>query len=111
MGELIGLIKDELNVKEVLFGEGKGELKIESVELDTKITPELKEEGEAREIIRGIQEARKTAGCRLDEVVEATLPSWPKNFENLIKKETLTSRLSYGKIVEIKRLNGQQEKL
>jgi len=53
--ELINLIKDEVNVKEVVFDfQIKGE-----VELDTQITPELKEEGIIREIIRNIQEIRK----------------------------------------------------
>ncbi|MBI2624878.1 MAG: class I tRNA ligase family protein [Candidatus Nealsonbacteria bacterium] len=57
---LLDLIKDELNVKEVVF-----DPKIkEDVDLDTKITHELKEEGIIREIIRYIQEMRKKAGCK-----------------------------------------------
>jgi len=54
--ELLGLIKDEVNVKEISFGK--------TLKLDTKITPELKEEGILREIIRHIQEMRKKAGLR-----------------------------------------------
>lgn len=55
--ELLDLIKEELNVKEIIF-----DSKIKGgVELDTKITPELKEEGIVREIIRQIQEMRKIA--------------------------------------------------
>ena len=39
------MIKDELNVKEIIFDDKiSGE-----VELDTEITPELKEEGDLRE--------------------------------------------------------------
>jgi len=53
--ELIDLIKDEVNVKEVLL-----ETSISNeVVLNTEITPELKEEGEVREIIRQIQQIRK----------------------------------------------------
>jgi isoleucyl-tRNA synthetase len=49
-----------VNVKEVVF-----DPKIEGdVELDTEITPELKEEGILREIIRNIQEMRKQAGLK-----------------------------------------------
>ena len=55
--ELLDLIKEEVNVKEVVFD---SKIKKE-VELDTKITPELKEEGIVREIIRQIQEMRKRA--------------------------------------------------
>ena len=52
--DLQELIKDEVNVKEVVFGK---ELK-----LDTVITTELKEEGFVREIVRNIQEMRKDLG-------------------------------------------------
>ena len=57
-GELLDLIKDEVNVKEVIFNEN---IKDE-VELDTAMTDELKEEGQVREIIRHIQDLRKKAG-------------------------------------------------
>ena len=53
---LLDLIRDEVNVKEITFGDG--------LELDTKITPELKAEGIAREVIRNVQEMRKDLGLR-----------------------------------------------
>jgi len=53
--ELLGLIKDEVNVKDIIFDD-----KIENaVELDTTLTEELEEEGTIREIIRQIQAERK----------------------------------------------------
>ncbi|MFC1663845.1 class I tRNA ligase family protein [Patescibacteria group bacterium] len=52
--ELLDLIKDEVNVKEITLGK--------SIKLDTKITQELKEEGQVREIIRNLQKMRKQAG-------------------------------------------------
>lgn len=59
LGEkLLDLIKEEVNVKKVIFDpELKGQ-----IELNTKITEELKEEGQVREIIRHIQDLRKKAG-------------------------------------------------
>jgi len=51
--ELLNLIKEEVNVKEITFGK--------TFKLETKITPELKEEGVVREIIRSLQEMRKKA--------------------------------------------------
>ncbi len=49
------IIKDEINVKKISF-----DIHIDSeVELDTNITPDLKEEGEVRELVRAIQEFRK----------------------------------------------------
>ncbi len=54
--ELVELVKEEINVKKITFGK--------SLKLDTKITPELKEEGTIREIIRNIQEMRKKADLK-----------------------------------------------
>lgn len=56
--ELVDLIKDEVNVKEVVYDDAiTGE-----VELDTVITQELKREGQFRELSRAVQELRKTRG-------------------------------------------------
>jgi isoleucyl-tRNA synthetase len=56
--QLVGLIKDEVNVKEVIFG-----VRIENdIELDTKITEDLKKEGQLREFVRYIQDLRKKEG-------------------------------------------------
>ncbi|TSD05806.1 MAG: isoleucyl-tRNA synthetase [Parcubacteria group bacterium Greene0714_7] len=57
--ELLQLIKDELNVKEVVID---GVLSKDEAILDTDISDELKEEGNVREVIRFIQELRKEAG-------------------------------------------------
>jgi len=57
---LLELLKDELNVKEVVVS-AKAK---EDVELDTKITPRLKEEGLVRELLRHIQDMRKDAGYK-----------------------------------------------
>ena len=44
-----------MNVKEVIFEKGDEE----KVELDTELTPELKAEGNYRELLRNIQKMRK----------------------------------------------------
>ena len=63
--ELLDLIKDEVNVKEILFDATiEGE-----VALDLNITQELKEEGMVREMVRFVQEMRKEAGLKpTDEI-------------------------------------------
>ena len=98
------MIKDELNVKEVNIKIGKGELR---VRLDTKITPQLKTEGEARELVRQIQELRKKANCRLEQQIKVYGPKWPKekNLREYIKKETLAKELLPGKTLKIATLN------
>jgi isoleucyl-tRNA synthetase len=52
------LILEEVNVKKVIFD---SEIELPLV-LDTNITPELKEEGEYRELLRSIQDLRKRKG-------------------------------------------------
>ncbi|MDP3888864.1 MAG: class I tRNA ligase family protein, partial [bacterium] len=94
------LILEELNIKEMEWVLGKGELE---VELDTTISVALKEEGEARELIRQIQELRKEAGCSLDEKVTIYAPSWPKEFEEYIKGETLAKEILEGHELKIEK--------
>lgn len=56
--ELLDLIKDEVNVKEVILDEKVKE----GVVLDTEITEELKQEGMVRDFIRSVQVKRKEMG-------------------------------------------------
>lgn len=89
--ELEKIIADELNVKKVNFKKVTGETK---VELDFQITGQLKEEGQARELIRQIQQQRKELGLTLKDKIIINLPSWPKNFEELILKSTAAEKLN-----------------
>ena len=75
------LIKDEVNIKNIEFD---ARLK-EEIWLDTKITPELKEEGILRDLIREIQAARKTAGLKPKNKVAAQI-SLPKEILEIAKK-------------------------
>ena len=61
--EITEIIKDELNVKKIITFESLKDL----VELDLTLTPELKLEGEMREIIRALQEGRKKAGFNVED--------------------------------------------
>jgi len=95
--ELIDIIKDELNIKEVVVDKNQeGE-----IILNTEITEELKLEGHAREIIRAIQEMRKEADYIVDNRIEIAYASVSAVFSNselkeLIKKETLANSLEEG---------------
>jgi len=100
--ELTQLIKDEVNVKAVEFGK-KSEKEEIQVVLDTTITPELKAEGEARDIIRMLQDERKKLGTSLDEKIDVILENWPEKFEEYIKTNALINNLTKGSF-EIKRL-------
>jgi isoleucyl-tRNA synthetase len=55
--ELLQIIADEVNVKEVVITPGHA-----GATLDTTITPALKEDGQLRDILRHVQDLRKKAG-------------------------------------------------
>jgi isoleucyl-tRNA synthetase len=95
------IIKDELNVKSIIFspetpvGEnlifgGSGDIKIA---LDTEITEDLRNEGEMRDLVRQIQDMRKDANLMpSDRVIvhlEISEPAWFGNSE--FQKELLTT--------------------
>jgi isoleucyl-tRNA synthetase len=97
---LLQLLKDELNVKEIVFVEGKGET---MVSFDTVVTPALKAEGEARDIVRSIQEERKKLGTMIDEKVDVALPAWPNEFEEYIKRHALVENIHKGENLQVTR--------
>ncbi len=70
--ELKAIIAEELNVKEVVVTIDQGD---KIIELDTKITDELKLEGIARELIRSIQSARKKANFNVDDRIKISIES------------------------------------
>ena len=100
--EFLELIRDELNVKEVIVKKGEEEL---TVVLNTTITPELQQEGEALELVRQVQQLRKEKWCRLDQKISLQLPEQFKNLplplQAYIKKETLAGELVWGEEISI----------
>jgi isoleucyl-tRNA synthetase len=68
--ELLAIIAEEINVKLI---EVVADLALGTVELDTTISPELKEEGFVRDLIRAIQGARKDAGLNPQDTVALTI--------------------------------------
>lgn len=103
--EYLFLLKEELNVKNILFVKDDSEPL--SVDFDTNITWELKQEGEARDIIRILQDLRKKENCSLTEEVSAEISCQvPAGFEEYIKKKVLLKSLTVGKENKIIRHHG-----
>ncbi len=102
--ELLDLIKDEVNVKEIVF-----DSKIKkAVELDTKITPELKEEGTIREVVRYIRAMRKQLGLKPSDKISirySCSPSLDKIIAKIemedIKPKTTEKKFALEKQVKI----------
>jgi len=96
------LVREELNVKEVLFDDNF----IGEVELDTTISEELKEEGILRDIIRAIQELRKNAGLSpndsraLTVFTEKVGEEFINKYKEDILKTTNTKDISFAPLAE-----------
>ena len=97
------IIADEVNVKSVKNGS--------ELTLDKTLTPELLEEGRAREIIRAVQSARKHAGLNVDDQIKLSIScDLPKGHEDLIELEVgakeITKTGNYAHD-EIAKINGE----
>ncbi|HJM04332.1 MAG TPA: isoleucine--tRNA ligase [Candidatus Saccharimonadaceae bacterium] len=79
LGEFVkfeDVLIDELNVKKVLVGD--------ELAIDTELTPELKREGYAREVVRFVQAARKNAGLNVDDRISLSLETTDSELQEAI---------------------------
>jgi len=109
------LIKEEVNVKDVVFESNiAGE-----VELDTVLTKELKEEGVMRDIVRAIQEMRKNKKLNPGDLVELVVDTdgagkkFFEKFNDEISKATGLKEVSFEKMDggELVELDGLKARL
>ena len=95
--DLIEIAKEEINVKEVEV-EKSEERKLP--QLDTVISPELRREGIARDLIRHIQTLRKTSGLNVDDRIklavqaDGEIRAAVEEHAQTIKTETLANVLN-----------------
>lgn len=81
--EYLELIKDEVNVKQIVFESTAKQKDEKLVELDLDIDDELKKEGAVREIVRKIQSLRKSNKLNVQDKIEAT---YPREQEQVVKE-------------------------
>jgi isoleucyl-tRNA synthetase len=106
------IIAEELNVKTVVFNNTQSayqermtkppaEAGMQAVQeplavhLDLTITPELKREGLAREIIRHVQQARKQAGLEVDDRIKLALTSDAQAVAEVLADAALTEVIKH----------------
>jgi isoleucyl-tRNA synthetase len=97
------IVSEELNVKETQLLENIAkDGKFHDTKLDLEITPALKREGMAREVIRNIQSERKSAGLDVDDRIHLSLSTTDdelrkaiEEHEEVIKAETLAKKLVF----------------
>lgn len=85
--EYLAILIDEINVKEIVFAEPEDTwLKSFdcSIYLETRLTDELIAEGRFRELVRKIQEARKTLGLKVGQKVTCYFQTDDKELLNVI---------------------------
>ena len=87
---VLEIVKEETNVEELEF---KNDSEKYAVEGETDLSNQNIEAGKARDIIRSIQQKRKEIGTTMVQMVNVFLPSWPKEFEEEIKRKALVSSL------------------
>lgn len=105
-GERLGefyesIIAEEVNVKIVAHENAADAALGATVILDKNITPELRREGLAREIVRHVQSARKNAGLNVDDRIKLSLISDDETLQEAIAEyaktiaaETLASEIN-----------------
>jgi len=103
--DLEAVIAAETNVKKVAFTPAKEKEEFPSVTLDFTETDALKKEGQARDLVREIQELRKAKACSIDAKIKIVLPEKNKELSSdliaYIQKETLGSTISWGETLTI----------
>lgn len=104
---LLDLIADEVNVKEVIVEE-----KLSSdVALDIVLTEALKEEGTVRDLIRSIQELRKTSGLTVQDIAVLVVSTDAKGKEFIEKNKTQISKTALLRAIEFEAGEGETVKI
>ena len=86
------VLKEEVNVKNIQLQKAAADNQGQ-VNLDLKLTPELKQEGLMREVIRNVQQARKQAGLQVDDRINLALQSPDKAVNKLLEDKEMVSVL------------------
>ena len=101
--DLLAIILDEINVKEIVFDENQAS----DVELDTVLTPILKEEGTVREFIRAIQDLRKEKGLTIQDRAVLAVDADALVVDLITKNKSVISSATLLKDIVFKQIEGE----
>ncbi len=99
--ELGAIVREEVNVKELTTAK--------TVKLDTKLTAELRREGLVRDLLRHIQDQRKTSGLKAGDHINLKLELEGELFEAAKAHEQLISTETFADKLEISSLAGEAD--
>jgi isoleucyl-tRNA synthetase len=98
--EYAAIIADEVNVKKIVFDVSQ----TDRIVLDTALTPELLDEGAVRDLMRAVQDMRKTGGLEPADRITLTVSTSEEgqrvlgSFKDLIMKTVGAISLVYGHV-------------
>lgn len=98
MSDLLEILKDEVNVKEIIFDSQIEE----DIFLDVRVTGELREEGVLREFIRMVQMMRSDAKLKAKDIIMITLETSQElkaiiqRNESMLKREINADVIKFG---------------
>ena len=93
--EIVEVMLQELNIKSLDWNQVDDTAET-SVAIDTNLTLELEREGQAREIVRSVQQLRQENNVPLTGEIDLTLPEWPEEWTEFIQKKTKARSLIQG---------------
>lgn len=105
--EYIDIAKEELNIKEVVFEDGKDL----EVEINTTLTEELREEGNYRELIRFIQEIRKKNKLNPNDIISLEVQTEEKGKQLIDKFRDSLLKAVVAENIEFKNCEGDETKV
>ncbi len=88
--KILKIVQDEINVYELVYTKKQDTYEVFAKTSDDNLDLNF---GLARDIVRKIQEERKRLQTRPDEKIKITLPFWPREHEEFIKKKALISEI------------------
>ena len=95
---ILNIVKNEVNVYNLKFDKKAEVYSVIAKTSDDNLDLNF---GSARDIVRKIQEERKKLGTKPDKKVKITLPFWPKEHEDYIKRKALISSISEAKTFSV----------